>query len=653
MRTKKQKIILSLKLFLVFLVLIFITLYFFRDVLLQKAITRIQTKFETDFNCRFSVKKAAFSGLTEVELVDILLIPKNADTLLSVEKIKTNYSFFQLITGNIRLNNMEMSNGFVQLIKNKNGRNFDAFLKKNPDEEKSIEKRDYAALANRLLTKVFNLIPAEMTLSNLSLKIDDMGRKVNLHLNKLTLEDHQLQSSIKVKTNSFSQNWQMKGYADPRLKKADLKFSTYDSTKIRMPYIEERFGLFSSFSAIHIVLNNLTMEEGKLYIDGVTEIEDLTVNHPKIASKDVVFEKTQIDYHFILGSNFIAIDSSSSAKLNKITLRPFVKYSTEKDTIYTLKIGVPKMKAQDFVNSLPTGLFSHFEGMQVQGAFDYQLDFEFNKNNPEALIFESKLNKENLKILKYGEADLSKLNGEFVYNAIENGRKQRSVLVGAGNPYFTPLEEISPYLQKAVLTFEDPQFYNHSGFSTDAFKQSIAKNIKTKKFTRGASTISMQLVKNVFLTREKTLSRKLEEILLVYLLENNRLVPKARMLEVYLNVIEWGPNVYGIGESAQFYFEKTPRELTLNESLFLASIVPSPKKFMWLFDKEGNQKPYAVSKQKMYKNIMLSRGLIEAQDSITAAIPVKIKGISKTYLRLKTEKDSTAIDSIEIEEADF
>ena len=68
---------------------------------------------------------------------------------------------------------------------------------------------------------------------------------------------------------------------------------------------------------------------------------------------------------------------------------------------------------------------------------------------------------------------------------------------------------------------------------------------------------------------------------------------------------------------------------------------------------EGNQKPYAVSKQKMYKNIMLSRGLIEAQDSISAAIPVKIKGISKTYLRLKTEKDSTAIDSIEIEEADF
>jgi membrane peptidoglycan carboxypeptidase len=79
---------------------------------------------------------------------------------------------------------------------------------------------------------------------------------------------------------------------------------------------------------------------------------------------------------------------------------------------------------------------------------------------------------------------------------------------------------------------------------------------KTKKFSRGASTISMQLIKNVFLTREKTVSRKLEEILLVYILENNRIVSKERMLEVYFNIIEWGPNVYGIGEASRFYFRK-------------------------------------------------------------------------------------------------
>ena len=181
----------------------------------------------------------------------------------------------------------------------------------------------------------------------------------------------------------------------------------------------------------------------------------------------------------------------------------------------------------------------------------------------------SKLEKENLKIIKYGEANLSKLNGTFVYRANINDVLQRPILVGSGNPMYTPLSEISPYLQKSVLTTEDPSYFSHHGFINQAFKQSIIKNIKTKKFTRGASTISMQLVKNVFLTRDKTLSRKLEEILLVYILENNRIVGRSRMLEVYFNIIEWGPNVYGIGEASQFYFQKSPSQLSLNECLFL------------------------------------------------------------------------------------
>jgi membrane peptidoglycan carboxypeptidase len=83
-------------------------------------------------------------------------------------------------------------------------------------------------------------------------------------------------------------------------------------------------------------------------------------------------------------------------------------------------------------------------------------------------------------------------------------------------------------VRKCVLTTEDPSFFSHHGFINEAFKQSIVKNIKLKKFSRGASTISMQLIKNVFLTREKTVSRKLEEILLVYILENNRIVSKER-----------------------------------------------------------------------------------------------------------------------------
>src|SRR5690606_41961669 len=106
-----------------------------------------------------------------------------------------------------------------------------------------------------------------------------------------------------------------------------------------------------------------------------------------------------------------------------------------------------------------------------------------------------------------------------------------------------------------------------NGFVEEAIRTSIATNYKEKAFKRGGSTISMQLVKNVFLSRNKTLVRKLEEILIVWLMESTRTVSKERMYEVYMNVIEWGRNVYGITEAARYYFGKHPSQLTLGESI--------------------------------------------------------------------------------------
>jgi hypothetical protein len=313
------------------------------------------------------------------------------------------------------------------------------------------------------------------------------------------------------------------------------------------------------------------------------------------------------------------------------------------------------MKAQDFITSLPDGLFTNFQGMQASGSFDYKLDFMFNKNKPKDIILDSQLNKENLRITKFGQANLNKINGEFVYSAIIKNVRQRPILVGTANPNYTPLDQISPYLRKCVLTTEDPSFFSHRGFISEAFKQSIIKNIKTKKFSRGGSTISMQLVKNVFLTREKTLSRKLEEILLVYILENNRISSKERMLEVYFNIIEWGPNVYGIGEASHFYFQKSPSNLTFNECLFLATIIPSPKKFMYQFDGNGNLKGYAIKNQNYLKKLMLRRGIVTAADSIQNNY-MYVSGNARSFLNIVKTQDSTAtsVDSLAVEdEFDF
>ena len=650
MRTRKQKIILATKIIIGTFLMLIIALFVFRNMVLQQTIAKVSIKMERDYNSNFSVKKASFVGLSGLSFSNIILVPKNADTLFNIQKMKTSINFWRLLVGDIQLGTLEIENGYVQLVKNKKGRNFDAFLKKDKDETTDFnEKRDYAQFAYRIISKMLNLVPTDMKVENLSFKLDDNGKKTTLNFQKLRLVNKQLETSIKVETKAFTQRIRIQGFADPRNKKADIRFFNIDTGAIKVPYLDERYGLKSSFDSIRLNIQNIEKSGGELHIDGFASIANLMINHKKIANKDVVVKNAKFDFRFLLGSDFVSIDSSSTAEFNKVKFHPYLAYETEEDTIYKLKVAIPKMKAQDFIASLPDGLFTHFQGMQAEGNFEYKLDFMFNKNKPNQLVFDSNLKKENLRIIKYGEANLNKLNEEFVYRAIINNVMQRPVLVGSANPNYTPLDQISPYLQKCVLTSEDPSFFSHRGFINEAFKQSILKNIRTKKFSRGASTISMQLIKNVFLTREKTVSRKLEEILLVYILENNRIASKERMLEVYFNIIEWGPNVYGIGEAAQFYFQKNPIDLTLKECLFLATIVPKPKKFMWQFDNEGNLKSFAKQQQKFLSNLMLRRGILIPEDTIGQSIPLQISGNAHSLLNLKVQ-DSIPVDSLAVEE---
>jgi len=651
MRTRKQKIILAAKIFSVVFVLGLVAVFVFRDALLQKAIARVTTKMDRDYNSTLSIKKAQFEGFTGVALEGIVLVPKQADTLFQIQSIHTEVNFWHLFTGTIQLETLAAKNGFVQLVKNENGRNFDAFLPKKKDTIDTGEKTNYADLAYRILNKGLNLVPTDMHLENLTLRMNDMGKKATMRLNTLVLVDKQLESAIQVQTNTFTQRWKIKGFADPRNKLTDIRFFNIDTGKIKVPYFDERYNIKASFDSIRLKVSNIDKDGDELHIDGFTSITNFTVNHPKIASKDVIIKKARFDFNFLFGENSVAIDSTSTVVLNQMKFHPYVAYNNETDKIYTLKVAIPKMKAQDFISSLPNGLFTHFEGMEAEGEFDYRLNFVFNKNKPNAIVFESQLHKENLKITKYGEANLNKLNGEFVYRAIINDVPQRPILVGQANSNYTPLSQISPFLRKCVLTTEDPSFFSHKGFITEAFKQSIVKNIRTKKFSRGGSTISMQLIKNTFLKREKTISRKLEEILLVYIMENNRIVSKERMLEVYFNIIEWGPNVYGIGEAAHFYFQKSPSELTLNECLYLANIIPSPKKFMYQFNQEGNLKSYAISREKQLKSLMMRRGLIVPEDTINQ-LPIMITGNAKSYIKIK-EENPAVIDSTNIDEFDF
>lgn len=645
MKQKKQKVFLLLKICGILLLLGLVLLFTFRNTILDKVIHRIDAKMVNDYQCNLTIQKAEFHGLTNVEFHHIDLVPQNADTLIHIGELKTSVSFWKLLVGDIQLGKLEINKGFIQLVKTKTGSNFDAFLRSKKDK-KDNEEVNYAKLLNRISSRLLNLVPTDMQVKGFAFRIDDKGNKVVFDFNELALADKKLKTTIQVTSDKFSQQWSINGFADPRDRKADLTFYNAKNDTIKIPYLDKKFNLKTGFKSIHFNMDNLAMDNGELHIDGYSSIESLFINHQKIATKDVVVKNARFDYHFVVGPRFIAIDSTSTMQLNNIKCQPYISYTNEKDKVYALKLKIPKMKAQDFISSLPTGLFRHFEGMEAQGNFSYSLNFAYNNHKPNNVIFDSKLKPEGLKITKYGEANLNKLNGPFVYRAIDKGNLQRPILVGPGNFNYTPLSEISHHLRSCVLTSEDPSFFSHRGFINEAFKESITKNIKTKKFTRGASTISMQLVKNVFLTREKTLSRKLEEILLVYILENNHISSKERMLEVYFNIIEWGPNIYGIGEASQFYFQKRAVDLNINECLFLATIIPNPKGFMYRLENDHQLKPFAKQQQKFMTKVMFRRNLLVENDTI-GNFPFSIAGPAKLFLKQRPTAVEIEVNSIE------
>lgn len=137
------------------------------------------------------------------------------------------------------------------------------------------------------------------------------------------------------------------------------------------------------------------------------------------------------------------------------------------------------------------------------------------------------------------------------------------------------LKKISPYLRQAVVLAEDDRFFEHSGYDWEAIKKAAKVDWKKKKFVKGASTITQQLAKNLYLSPSKNPLRKIKEFFIALKLE--RELPKERILEIYLNVIEWGNGIYGAESAAKHYFKTSAADLGKHEAAFLGAIIPKPR----------------------------------------------------------------------------
>jgi hypothetical protein len=181
-----------------------------------------------------------------------------------------------------------------------------------------------------------------------------------------------------------------------------------------------------------------------------------------------------------------------------------------------------------------------------------------------------------LRVLALGpKVRIAELNRPFLHTFRTDDGRTISIRVGPDNRDFVPYADIPPDLVRAVMTAEDGGFFRHGGISVLQIIEATADNIRAGRVVRGASTITMQLAKNLYLGRERTLSRKFEELFITRALEQE--LSKQRILEIYLNIIEWGDGIYGLAPAARHYFQKDPADLTDLECAFLASIIARPK----------------------------------------------------------------------------
>ena len=181
-----------------------------------------------------------------------------------------------------------------------------------------------------------------------------------------------------------------------------------------------------------------------------------------------------------------------------------------------------------------------------------------------------------------------------------------------------------------MVTNEDGGFFRHRGFNLEAVKAAIAINLKAGAFRRGAGTITMQLARNLYLGHERTLSRKAQEVVLAWVLERLTGVSKRRLLEIYLNIIEWGPGVHGADEATRFFFDRDARRVTVDEALFLSTVVPAPRKWRYRFDADGNLRPFARAQMHFIGREMIAKGWLAAEELPPAdELRVQLRGAAR------------------------
>lgn len=619
------------------LFLLLATAFISRGSLLRHVADKRIARLEQRYGLDISYNQLRMKGLNTISVSGLNVVPEERDTLLALQSLNVRINLWKLLWGDINIKDVRMDGLSLTFIKQGPVANYDFLFLPHSESEKSTptskSNADYTRRINTTLNLLFGLLPGNGELTHLTITERKDSNFVSFRIPRFLIDHYCFHSQIAVQEDSLNQNWNTEGEFNPS--ERHLRAILY-APQLTVPYINRRFGAEVQFDSLTCSFSQKKLEGGVTCLVGQSEVRGLNIYHKRLSPEIINLDQGQLDFHINVSPQAVELDSASLVRFNALTFHPYLKAeragntASRKEWHFTASVRKPWFPSEELFSSLPKGLFENLEGLSTTGqlAYHFLLDVDFSRLD--SLKFESELKEKDFRILHYGKTDLSKMSGEFTYTAYENGQPVYTFPVGSSWEYFTPLDSISPLLQMSVMQSEDGAFFYHQGFLPDAMREALIHDLEVRKFARGGSTISMQLVKNVFLNRSKNIARKLEEALIVWLIETEHLTPKARMYEVYLNIAEWGPMVYGIREAADFYFKKRPSQLSIEESIFLASIVPKPKHFKNSFTADGRLQESQEGYFRLIAERLVKKGVITEEQAAQVNINnLVLKGVAK------------------------
>lgn len=320
-------------------------------------------------------------------------------------------------------------------------------------------------------------------------------------------------------------------------------------------------------------------EDGRgVSFNGNVKSQGLSLRHDKLA--DGAVEGLAVagrlkGFALLDGTQLRLEDSELDVGALQLTLDGTIERDAAKGIRVDGKFGIPMVACQEALDSLPGTLVPVVHGMRLAGTLSIAGRLRFDPARPKDFLFDYRGQSDCRFLSVPAQVDVQRFRTMFKRTVYGPDNKPIEVQSGPGSPGWVPMGGISQNMEAAVMTTEDGRFRIHHGFDQEAIHNSLRENLLKGAFVRGASTITMQLAKNLYLERKKTVSRKLQELILTMYLE--QVLTKEQILELYFNVVEFGPMIYGIGPASAHYFRCSPSELTPGQAMFLSSILPQPK----------------------------------------------------------------------------